>query len=61
MTESRLTCWRSRDGGPWKEITVGARSIIGHWLIDAPVDAIYEDGYGSRYRSTSPDRTEKDR
>jgi hypothetical protein len=49
VTTDRLTCWRSSANGPWCEITVAPRSIIGLFLRSATAGAVYDDGYGNRY------------
>jgi hypothetical protein len=47
--EPVVHCLRSKDGGQWTPLTVGAHSLVGHHLLTYAPGAIYDDGYGNRY------------
>jgi hypothetical protein len=50
MSGYEVIYWRSKDGGPWEQIEVGPRSIVGWNLSQFKAGEIYDDGYGNRYR-----------
>ena len=49
MNDDRYIYWHSKDGMAWVLTDVLPTPLVGRYLAEHP-DAIYDDGYGNRYR-----------
>jgi hypothetical protein len=51
---SGLIVWHSRDGGPWQQTTINARSLVALAVGGMEFGEIYDDGFGNRYAGDNP-------